>query len=72
METLVDYNTTEKDAKINKTYFPEAVPIWYWTASENPQLENVACYVLFRNGVALNDLKERPKHIRLVRGSRAK
>ena len=71
METLVDYNTTEKDATINMTYFPEAVPSWYWTASENPQRENFAWYVLFHNGVALNDLKERPKHIRLVRGSRA-
>jgi hypothetical protein len=71
METLVDYKTTEKDATINKTYFPEAVPSWYWTASENPRRENFAWYVLFRNGVALNDLKERPKHIRLVRGSRA-
>ena len=69
METLVDYNTTEKDATINKTYFPEAVPSWYRTATENPQRENVAWYVLFRNGVALNDLKERPKHIRLVRGN---
>ena len=69
METLVDYNTTENDATINKAYFPEAVPSWYWTATENPQRENFAWYVLFRNGVALNDLKERPKHIRLVRGS---
>ena len=71
METLVDYNTTAKDATINKAYFPEAVPSWYWTATENPQRENFAWYVLFRNGVVLNDLKERPKHIRLVRGSRA-
>ena len=71
METLVDYNNTAKGATIDKTYFPEAVPSWYWTASENPRRENFAWYVLFRNGVALNDLKERPKHIRLVRGSRA-
>ncbi len=69
METLVDYNTTPKDATINKTYFPEAVPSWYWTATENPRRDNFAWYVLFRNGVALNDLKERPKHIRLVRGN---
>mgnify|MGYP001828730187 FL=1 len=69
METLVDYNTAEKDATINKTYFPEAVPSWYWTATENPQRENFAWYMLFRNGIALNDLKERPKHIRLVRGN---
>jgi len=68
METLIDYNTTAKDATINKTYFPEAVPSWYWTATENSQRENFAWYVLFRNGIALNDLKERPKHIRLVRG----
>ena len=32
--------------------------------------DNFAWYVLFRNGIALNDLKERPKHIRLVRGNR--
>ena len=69
METLVDYNNTAKEATIDKTYFPEAVPSWYWTATENPQSENFAWYLLFRNGIALNDLKERPKHIRLVRGN---
>jgi hypothetical protein len=69
METLIDFNTTATDAVINKTYFPEAVPSWYWTATENPQRENFAWYVLFRNGIALNDLKERPKHIRLVRSN---
>ena len=70
METLIDYNTSVKDATINTTYFPEAVPSWYWTATENPQRDNFAWYVLFRNGIALNDLKERPKHVRLVRGNR--
>jgi hypothetical protein len=69
METLVDNNNTEKEATINKTYFPETVPSWYWTATENPRHDNFAWYVLFRNGIALNDLKERPKHIRLVRGN---
>jgi hypothetical protein len=68
LETLVEYTDNPKQAAINETYFPEAVPSWYWTASENPQREGYAWYVLFRNGVALNDLKERPKHIRLVRG----
>jgi len=70
METLVDYNSTPENATINTTYFPEAVPSWYWTATENPRRDNFAWYVLFRNGIALNDLKERPKHIRLVRGNR--
>lgn len=69
LETLVEYNSNPKEATINNTYFPEAVPSWYWTASENSQSENYAWYVLFRNGIALNDLKERPKHIRLVRGN---
>ncbi len=71
METLVDYNTAAQGATINSTYFPEAVPSWYWTATENPRRDNFAWYVLFRNGIALNDLKERPKHVRLVRGNRA-
>ncbi len=71
LETLVEYNNSSKNATINKTFFPEAVPSWYWTASEHPQSENHAWYVLFQNGVALNDLKERPKHVRLVRGNRA-
>jgi len=71
METLVDYSTSVKNATINTTYFPEAVPSWYWTATENPQRDDFAWYVLFRNGIALNDLKERPKHVRLVRGNRA-
>jgi len=69
LETLVDYNNNPKQATINMSYFPEAIPSWYWTASENPELEGYAWYVLFKNGIALNDLKERPKHIRLVRGN---
>jgi hypothetical protein len=69
LETLVDYNNDPKQATINTSYFPEAIPSWYWTASENPQREGYAWYVLFKNGIALNDLKERPKHIRLVRGT---
>ncbi len=68
LETLVEYSDNPKQATIDKTYFPEAIPSWYWTASEHPGHEDYAWYVLFRNGVALNDLKERPKHIRLVRG----
>jgi hypothetical protein len=68
LETLVEFTENPKEATINNTYFPEAVPSWYWTSSENPQREGYAWYVLFRNGIALNDLKERPKHIRLVRG----
>jgi hypothetical protein len=70
METLVEYNTSAKDPAINTRYFPETVPSWYWTATENPRHDNFAWYLLFRNGIALNDLKERPKHVRLVRGDR--
>jgi hypothetical protein len=69
LESLVEFTDNPKEATINQTYFPEAVPSWYWSASEHPQREGYAWYVLFRNGVALNDLKERPKHIRLVRGN---
>ena len=69
METLIEYNSNPKEATINTTYFPEAIPSWYWTASENLQSESYAWYVLFRSGIALNDLKERPKHIRLVRSN---
>ena len=68
LETLVEFNSNPTQATINKTYFPQAIPSWYWTASEHPHRKDYAWYVLFRNGVALNDLKERPKHIRLVRG----
>lgn len=67
MQTLVYLKNNEDPVKINKQYFPETVPSWYWTASENNDNNNFAWYVLFRNGVSLNDLKERPKHIRLVR-----
>jgi len=68
LETLVEYRNNPAEATINKQYFPEAIPSWYWTSTENNNREGYAWYVLFRNGVALNDLKERPKHIRLVRG----
>ena len=69
MQTLVYLNNQDDPVKINKQYFPETVPSWYWTASENEKSNDFAWYVLFRNGVALNDLKERPKHIRLVRNN---
>lgn len=67
MQTLVYLKNDNEPVKINKNYFPETVASWYWTASENNDNDNFAWYVLFRNGVALSDLKERPKHIRLVR-----
>lgn len=67
MQTLVSLEDGNEKVKINKQYFPEAMPSWYWTSSENSHHDDFAWYVLFRNGVALNDLKERPKHIRLVR-----
>lgn len=69
MQTLVYLKNQDDPVKINKQYFPETVPSWYWTASENDESNDFAWYVLFRNGVALNDLKERPKHIRLVRNN---
>ena len=68
LETLVEYKNNPAEATINRKYFPEAIPSWYWSSSENTNREGYAWYVLFRNGVSLNDLKERPKHIRLVRG----
>jgi len=67
MQTLVYFDNGDEKVKINKKYFPQTMPSWYWTASEHNSSNALAWYVLFRNGVALNDLKERPKHIRLVR-----
>jgi hypothetical protein len=68
--SLVEYNYGSKEtrATINREYFPHAAPSWYWTASSNPKRPNYAWFVLFRNGLALNALKEQPKHVRLVRG----
>jgi hypothetical protein len=71
LESLVVYNSSPGNATINEMFFPESVPSWYWTASEHAQYESYAWYVLFQNGTALNDLKERPKHIRLVRSNKA-
>ncbi|RLA18895.1 MAG: hypothetical protein DRQ62_12750 [Gammaproteobacteria bacterium] len=67
MQTLVYLKNDDKSATINKNYFPETAASWYWTASENNDNNQFAWYILFRNGISLNDLKERPKHIRLVR-----
>ena len=69
LKTLVYLKNADDPVKINKQYFPETVPSWYWTASENNTRHDLAWYVLFENGVSLNDLKERPKHIRLVRNT---
>lgn len=67
METLVHLDNGKEKVKINKQYFPQTMPSWYWTSSENSNNDELAWYVLFRNGLALNDLKERSKHVRLVR-----
>ena len=72
MQTLVNLENSKDKVTINKQYFPQTVPSWYWTASENNNSDELAWYVLFRNGLALNDLKERAKHIRLVRVSNTK
>lgn len=66
MQTLVELKNSEAKVKINSHYFPNTLASWYWTASDE-QGGDRAWYVLFRNGFALSDLKERPKHIRLVR-----
>ncbi len=65
IHTLVDFENG--DVKINNQYFPRTKPSWYWTSTENSNKNDHAWYVLFRNGHALSDLKERAKHIRLVR-----
>jgi len=67
MQTLVDFEGGDANTKIDNQYFPRTKPSWYWTSSEHDKKNDYAWYVLFRNGLALNDLKERPKHIRLVR-----
>lgn len=67
MMGLVSYANGSGKVKINTNYFPHALPSWYWTASSNESRPEFAWYVLFKNGMSLNDLKENPKHIRLVR-----
>jgi hypothetical protein len=67
MQTLVDFEGGDIKTKINNQYFPRTMPSWYWTSSEHSNKNDYAWYILFRNGHALSDLKERPKHIRLVR-----
>jgi hypothetical protein len=70
LQTLVALDRQDGDATIDRDYFPAAAASWYWTASSNEMRPGYAWYVLFRNGIPLNDLKARPKHIRLVRGNR--
>jgi hypothetical protein len=70
MQSLVYHKNSPSDAKINSEYFPQAMPSWYWTASSNKDKPEYAWYILFRNGVSLNDLKKRPKHLRLVRSNK--
>ena len=67
MQTLVNFEGADIKTKISKRYFPQTMPSWYWTSSEHTKKNDYAWYVLFRNGHALSDLKERPKHVRLVR-----
>jgi len=67
MLSIVSLEKNTSAVTINNHYFPETLPSWYWTASSNKNDPEYAWYVLFRNGITLNDLKEHPKHIRLVR-----
>ena len=67
MMGLVSFGDGANNIKINTSYFPETLPSWYWTASSNESRPEFAWYILFKNGMSLNDLKENPKHIRLVR-----
>ena len=67
MLSIVSFESAASKVTINIDYFPDALPSWYWTASSNENHPDHAWYVLFRNGIALNDLKERAKHVRLVR-----
>ena len=70
LETLVEMQAKKSRPSIDLNYFPVAEASWYWTASSNDGNPDYAWYVLFRNGVPLNDLKARPKHVRLVRGGK--
>jgi len=72
MLSIVNFENTSSSVMINSHYFPDALPSWYWTASSNENHPEHAWYVLFRNGIAINDLKARPKHIRLVRNQTEK
>jgi hypothetical protein len=67
MMALVSSGDGKNKVKINSSYFPQALPSWYWTAESNRSRPEFAWYVYFKNGMSLNDLKENPKHIRLVR-----
>lgn len=69
MLSIVSFENAASKVTINTNYFPDTLPSWYWTASSNKAHPEHAWYVLFRNGIALNDLKERAKHIRLVRST---
>lgn len=69
MMGLVSYSDSDEKVTINTSYFPETLPSWYWTASSNESHPEFAWYILFKNGLSLNDLKENPKHIRLVRSN---
>lgn len=69
IQQLVVLEQEKNSATINTKLFPNTESSWYWTASSNTSQPEYAWYVLFRNGVKLSDLKQRPKHIRLVRSS---
>ncbi len=70
LKTLIKMKAKKSSATIDENFFPGAAASWYWTASSNDSNPGYAWYVLFRNGIPLNDLKARPKHVRLVRGGK--
>ncbi len=65
--TIVEQDKESTGVWINRDYFPEGLRSWYWTATPNEQHPEYAWYLLFRNGIALSDRKDRSKHLRLVR-----
>ena len=68
MQTLIVHNNYYRKQKVTVDirYFPHTRPSWYWTSSDHEEYDEYAWFILFRNGLALSDLKERAKHIRLV------
>ena len=70
LETLVKFKAKKSATAIDERFFPGTAASWYWTAASNLGNPDYAWYVLFRNGISLNDLKARPKHVRLVRGGK--
>jgi hypothetical protein len=65
---LIDLSISEPGPTIDRKYFPDAEPYWFWSSSAFASGTDRAWYVSFENGLSNTLYRDGPYAVRLVRG----